>query len=90
MNYIKRGHTYSRWHLGNCNEAYLPTSRGFDSQYGFYSSFINNFDHIINANPNLYDFQQNDQPLKNPQMAADYAGVQKHRQTHKNIVAYNF
>ncbi len=28
------------WHLGHCNEAYLPTSRGFDSFFGFMNSQI--------------------------------------------------
>ncbi len=25
-----------RWHLGFCNEDFLPTRRGFDSYYGIY------------------------------------------------------
>ena len=25
-----------RWHLGHCNEAYLPTQRGFESHLGYW------------------------------------------------------
>jgi hypothetical protein len=34
-----------RWHLGFCNEAYLPTRRGFDTFYGFYTGSQDYFTH---------------------------------------------
>ena len=29
-------HVVGKWHLGYCNEAFLPLSRGFNSAYGFW------------------------------------------------------
>ena len=34
-----------KWHLGNYAPAYLPTSRGFDHQYGHYCGAIDYFKH---------------------------------------------
>ena len=34
-----------KWHLGNYERAYLPTSRGFDHQYGHYCGAIDYFKH---------------------------------------------
>jgi arylsulfatase A-like enzyme len=35
-----------KWHLGQSERIYLPTSRGFDHQYGHYSGAIDYFTHI--------------------------------------------
>lgn len=34
-----------KWHLGHFERAYLPTSRGFDVQYGLYNGAIDYFTH---------------------------------------------
>ncbi len=34
-----------KWHLGNHERAYLPTSRGFDHQYGHYCGALDYFTH---------------------------------------------
>ena len=35
-----------KWHLGHFQRAYLPTSRGFDRQYGHYNGMIDYFTHF--------------------------------------------
>ena len=35
----------NRWHLGFCNEAYLPTRRGFDSFRGPYLGALEFYSH---------------------------------------------
>jgi arylsulfatase A-like enzyme len=34
-----------KWHLGHFQRAYLPTSRGFDHQYGHYNGALDYFEH---------------------------------------------
>ena len=36
---------FTRWHLGFCNEAYLPTRRGFDSFRGPYLGALEFYSH---------------------------------------------
>jgi arylsulfatase A-like enzyme len=36
-----------KWHLGHFERAYLPTSRGFDHQYGHYLGMTDYFTHVL-------------------------------------------
>ncbi|MFM9146543.1 MAG: arylsulfatase B, partial [Verrucomicrobiota bacterium] len=50
-----------KWHLGEFERAYLPTSRGFDHQYGHYFGMIDYFTHTREGK---LDWYRDDQPLK--------------------------
>jgi arylsulfatase A-like enzyme len=50
-----------KWHLGHLNSKYLPTSRGFDHQYGHYNGALDYFTHIRDKG---LDWHRNDQPLR--------------------------
>ncbi|MDT8300213.1 MAG: sulfatase-like hydrolase/transferase [Sedimentisphaerales bacterium] len=50
-----------KWHLGHLSSKYLPTSRGFDHQYGHYNGALDYFTHIRDGG---LDWHRNDQPLK--------------------------
>uniref|UniRef100_A0A914C115 Sulfatase N-terminal domain-containing protein n=1 Tax=Acrobeloides nanus TaxID=290746 RepID=A0A914C115_9BILA len=40
-----KNYMIGKWHLGYCKKEYLPTSRGFDSFYGFYGAREGYFNH---------------------------------------------
>jgi len=42
-------HMVGKWHLGFCNEAYLPTRRGFDTFFGQYSHVTGYYNRNIDA-----------------------------------------
>ena len=48
-----------KWHLGHVNSTYLPTSRGFDHQYGHYNGALDYFTHVRDGG---LDWHRNDQP----------------------------
>ena len=48
-------HYVGKWHLGFCNEACLPTSRGFDSFYGFYNGYVDHYTHEISGGYDWWD-----------------------------------
>jgi len=48
-------HYVGKWHLGFCDEACLPTSRGFDTFYGFYNAFIDHYTHECYGGYDLWD-----------------------------------
>lgn len=50
-----------KWHLGEFQEAYRPTKRGFDHQYGLWFGMIDYFTH---KRDNTLDWHRNDQPCK--------------------------
>lgn len=47
-----------KWHLGEFDRAYLPTSRGFDHQYGHSFGAIDYFTHLRDG---THDWSRNDQ-----------------------------
>lgn len=47
-----------KWHLGHAKAEFLPTRRGFDSQYGHYNGGLNYFTHIRDGG---HDWHRNDQ-----------------------------
>ncbi|MBN2317056.1 MAG: arylsulfatase [Sedimentisphaerales bacterium] len=49
-----------KWHLGHLNAKYLPTSRGFDHQYGHYNGALDYFTHIRDGG---LDWHRDDRPL---------------------------
>ena len=46
-----------KWHLGHFQQAYLPTKRGFDHQYGHYNGALDYFTHIRDGG---FDWHRND------------------------------
>ena len=57
----------TRWHLGHCSRAYLPTSRGFDTQYGILTGTAYSYNKSYPMRPDppsVYDFHQDDRLLE--------------------------
>ncbi len=50
-------HISGKWHLGHFNMDYLPTHRGFDTQYGHYNGAINYLTHDRDGG---HDWHRND------------------------------
>jgi arylsulfatase A-like enzyme len=50
-----------KWHLGEFDRAYLPTSRGFDHQYGHYFGALDYFTHMRDAS---HDWYRNDKEVR--------------------------
>uniref|UniRef100_T1J5M2 Sulfatase N-terminal domain-containing protein n=1 Tax=Strigamia maritima TaxID=126957 RepID=T1J5M2_STRMM len=47
-------HAMGKWHLGFCDKRYTPTYRGFDTFFGFYQGFEENYQHCLSPNY-IYD-----------------------------------
>ncbi|XP_076452395.1 arylsulfatase J-like isoform X2 [Babylonia areolata] len=54
-------HMVGKWHLGYFSPDYLPTSRGFESFYGYLNGAENYFDHTREG---FLDFYENTTPLR--------------------------
>ena len=52
---------HGKWHLGHLSYEYLPTSRGFDHQYGHYNGALDYFTHIRDGG---LDWNRDDKPLR--------------------------
>jgi arylsulfatase A-like enzyme len=50
-----------KWHLGEFEEAYRPTRRGFDHQYGLWFGAIDYYTHLRDG---VLDWHRNDEPSK--------------------------
>lgn len=50
-----------KWHLGEFDKAYLPTSRGFEHQHGHYFGAIDYFTHVRDGS---HDWYHDDKELK--------------------------
>jgi arylsulfatase A-like enzyme len=50
-----------KWHLGEFDQAYLPTARGFQHQHGHYFGALDYFTHVRDG---VEDWHHDDQPLK--------------------------
>ncbi|XP_059608021.1 arylsulfatase B-like [Phlebotomus argentipes] len=74
--YLKKAgyktHLVGKWHLGNAKKAFIPTERGFDSFFGFYTGAIEYYNHTDGASGSAvtetgalsvrgYDFRRNEE-----------------------------
>uniref|UniRef100_A0A1B0C820 Putative arylsulfatase b n=1 Tax=Lutzomyia longipalpis TaxID=7200 RepID=A0A1B0C820_LUTLO len=54
-------HLVGKWHLGFARKAFIPTERGFDSFFGFYTSGLDYYNHTSNGDVKGYDFRRNEE-----------------------------
>jgi len=60
-----------KWHLGHFQRAYLPTSRGFDHQYGHYNGAIDYFTHVRDGG---FDWHRDDKVCRDEGYSTDLIG----------------
>jgi arylsulfatase A-like enzyme len=64
-------HISGKWHLGHFQAAYLPTRRGFDTQYGHYNGALDFFTHDRDGG---LDWHRNDQESRDKGYATSLLG----------------
>jgi len=70
----------------------LPSNRGFDTTYGFWSANTEYYSKRYSMPPFAYDFHENDEIIDDPQAATIYAGVCFWRLhlTHFSCMSFSF
>jgi arylsulfatase A-like enzyme len=66
-------HLSGKWHLGHFQPEYLPTRRGFDTQYGHYNGALNYFTHDRDGG---HDWHRNDQESRDEGYATSLLGTE--------------
>jgi len=73
-----------KWHLGHLDHRYLPTSRGFDHQYGHYNGALNYFTHIRDK---ALDWNRDDKPLREEGYTTNLIAAESVRLVEKHDVS---
>ena len=67
-------HFFPRWHLGVCNQAYLPIHRGFESYYGYWAGATDYYTKIT-GQIRAFDFHDGDDIVEDPEAKEVYSMV---------------
>jgi arylsulfatase A-like enzyme len=79
-----------KWHLGEFERGYLPTSRGFDHQYGHYFGALDYFTHVRDG---VHDWYRDDKELKEEGyathlIAREACGLIEHKDKNRPLFLY--
>jgi arylsulfatase A-like enzyme len=79
-----------KWHLGEFDRAYLPTSRGFDHQYGHYFGAIDYFTHMRDGSHDWHrdDGESNDEGYSTHLLAREACRLIAGRDKSKPLFLY--
>jgi arylsulfatase A-like enzyme len=66
-------HISGKWHLGHFDPAYLPTRRGFDTQYGHYNGALDYFTHDRDGG---HDWHRNDKDSRDEGYSTTLLGTE--------------